>query len=256
MEYPDCGAACADLLDNILKTQVAAEDTAAFIAEPVLGEGGFIVPPKEYFQKIAEICKENNIVFIADEIQSGLGRTGKMFAMEHFGAVPDLVTVAKSLAAGMPLSGVIGRREILDAPHAGGLGGTYSGNPVSLRAALAVLDIFEEEDLLSRAKTLGDLMRRRFEEWEKRYELIGQVRGLGPMLALELVRDRETREPAVEATTGVIKAALDRSLILLSCGTFGNVVRTLVPLVISDDQLETGLTAMEESIAVVQREMG
>jgi len=248
LEYPGCGTACADFLELFLKTQLAAEDTAALIAEPVMGEGGFITPPADYFQKISRICRDNGIVFIADEIQSGFGRTGRMFALEHFGAEPDLVTVAKSLAAGMPLSGVVGRKEILDSPHAGGLGGTYSGNPVSLRAALAVLSIFEEEDLLARAEVLGRRLRGRFDEWAERYQIIGQVRGLGPMLGLELVRDRLTKEPAAQETARVVKLALDKGLILLSCGTFGNVIRVLMPLVITDDQLEQGLAVMEEAI--------
>jgi len=256
LEYPGCSTACAEALSLFLKTQLSAEDTAAFIAEPVLGEGGFIVPPKDYFQKVASICRENGIVFIADEIQSGFGRTGRMFALEHFEAEPDLITVAKSLAAGMPLSGVIGRKEILDAPHVGGLGGTFSGNPVSLRAALAVLDIFEEEDLLARARILGQRLRERFDEWAERYQIIGQVRGLGPMIGLELVKNRGTKEPAVEETARVVRLALEKGLILISCGTFGNVVRTLVPLVVSDEQLEQGLAVMEEAIAEADREAG
>ncbi len=255
LEYPGCGTACAEALNLFLETQLSPEDTAAFIAEPVLGEGGFIVPPRDYFKKIARICRDNGIVFIADEIQSGMGRTGRMFALEHFGAEPDLVTVAKSLAAGMPLSGVVGRKEILDAPHQGGLGGTYSGNPVSLRAALAVLDIFEEENLLAKAEILGQRLRRRFEEWAERYRIIGQVRGLGPMLGLELVRDRKTKEPAKEEAARVTQLALEKGLILLSCGTFGNVIRTLIPLVISDDQLDLGLAVMEEAIAQADREI-
>jgi 4-aminobutyrate aminotransferase/(S)-3-amino-2-methylpropionate transaminase len=256
LEYPGCSTACAEELSLLLKTRLSAEDTAAFIAEPVLGEGGFIVPPKDYFQKVADICREEGIVFIADEIQSGMGRTGRMFALEHFEAEPDLITVAKSLAAGMPLSGVIGRKEILDAPHVGGLGGTFSGNPVSLRAALAVLDAFEEEDLLARARFLGQSLRARFDQWAQRYRIIGQVRGLGPMLGLELVKDRETKEPAPEETAKVLRLALERGLILLSCGTFGNVVRILAPLVISDQELEQGLAVMEEAIAETNKEAG
>ena len=251
LEQPGCGTACAEALDRFLKTQLAPEDAAAFIAEPVLGEGGFIVPPADYFQKIAAICRANDIVFIADEIQSGFGRTGRMFALEHFGAIPDLVTVAKSLAAGMPLSGVVGRREILDAPHAGGLGGTYAGNPVSLRAALAVLDVFEEENLLAKAEALGRRLRERCDQWAERYRIIGQVRGLGPMVGLELVRDRQTKAPAAEETLRVVRLALEKGLILLPCGTFGNVIRMLMPLVITAEQLDRGLTILEEAIAEV-----
>ncbi len=255
LEHPGCGTACADLLEQFLKTQLAPEDTAAFIAEPVLGEGGFITPPKDYFQKTARICSKHGIVFIADEVQSGFGRTGRMFASEHFGVEPDLITVAKSLAAGMPLSGVIGRKSILNAPHPGGLGGTYSGNPVSLQAAMAVLDIFEKEDILARSEGLGRRLRKCFDEWAGRFQIIGQVRGLGPMLGLELVKDRQSKEPAVAETTRVIQLALEKGLILLSCGTFDNVIRVLMPLTIDDDHLETGLAAMEETIYEVDKEM-
>lgn len=249
LDYPGCGTACADLLERFLKTQLAPEDAAAFMAEPVLGEGGFITPPPDYFDKTADICRRYGILFIADEIQSGFGRTGKMFAMEHYGAVPDMVTVGKSIAGGLPLSGVIGRREVLNAPHVGGLGGTYGGNPISLRAALAVLEIFEEEDLLARAEELGKVMRRRFEAWAERYEVIGEVRGLGPMLGLELVKDRRSKEPGADEAGKVAAWSLEKGLIVLTCGTYGNVVRVLVPLVIEEEQLARGLEILEEAVS-------
>lgn len=250
--YPACDTFCAESLKEFFVSNVAPESTAALIAEPVLGEGGFIVPPPPYFGRIAEICRENGILFIADEIQSGMGRTGRMFAMEHYGVDPDLVTVAKSLAAGLPLGGVVGRKDVLNAPHVGGLGGTFGGNPVACRAALAVLDVFDEEDLLARAVRLGRKVRERFDAWAARYELIGEVRGLGPMLALELVKDRQTKEPAPEEAKALTEFCLEHGLILITCGTYGNVVRTLMPLVIADDELERGLSIMEEGFDALE----
>ena len=248
LKYPGCDVACADHLKSFFINHVAAESTAALIVEPITGEGGFITPPPEYFPKLSKICRDNGIVFIADEIQTGMGRTGKMFAMEHWGVEPDLVTVAKSLAGGMPLSAVVGRQEIMNAPQVGGLGGTYGGNPVCCRAALAVLDVFEEEKLLDKAEALGKKLRQRFDELQGRYEIIGEVRGKGPMLALELVKDRETKEPATAEAKALVKYCYERGLIILSCGNFGNVIRTLMPLVITDEQLERGLGIMEEGL--------
>ncbi|NTU49113.1 MAG: 4-aminobutyrate--2-oxoglutarate transaminase [Syntrophobacteraceae bacterium] len=249
LEYPRCDVACADYLKDFFITNVAAESTAAVIVEPITGEGGFITPPPEYFPKLAQICKDNGIVFIADEIQSGMGRTGKMFAIEHWGVEPDLVTCAKSLAAGMPLSAVIGRKEMMDEPQVGGLGGTYGGNPVCCRAALAVLEVFEEERLLEKAELLGKKLRARFEAWQKQYPIIGEVRGIGPMQGLELVRDPVTKEPAADEAKALVRACYENGLLLLSCGNFSNVIRTLMPLVITDEQLERGLTIMEEALS-------
>jgi len=190
-------------------------------------------------------------VFVADEIQSGIGRTGRMFAMEHWGIEPDLVLSAKSLAAGMPLSAVIGRAEMMNAPQVGGLGGTYGGNPVCCRAALAVLEIFEEERLIERARILGEKRRERVEAMQKRLEIIGDVRGLGPMLALELVKDRENKEPAPDAAKALVKFCYEKGLVVLSCGNFSNVIRTLMPLVITDEQLDRGLTILEEGLSLI-----
>jgi len=212
-----------------------------------------VTPPPEYFPKLIKICHDNGIVFIDDEIQSGMGRTGKMFAVNHWKVEPDLVTVAKSLAAGMPLSAVIGRKEVMDAVHPSGVGGTYGGNPVACRAALAVLDIIEEENLLQRAEALGKKLRERFDTLQKEYELIGDVRGMGAMLALELVKDRETKEPAAEEAKALVKFCFEKGLILLSCGNFGNVIRTLMPLVITDEDLERGLAIMEEGLLALQK---
>jgi 4-aminobutyrate aminotransferase/(S)-3-amino-2-methylpropionate transaminase len=253
LKYPSCNVACADYLNEFFISHVAAETTAALIVEPVQGEGGFVTPPPEYFPKLIKICHDNGIVFIDDEIQSGMGRTGKMFAVNHWKVEPDLVTVAKSLAAGMPLSAVIGRKEVMDAVHPSGVGGTYGGNPVACRAALAVLDIIEEENLLQRSEALGKKLRERLDALQKEYELIGDVRGMGPMLALELVKDRETKDPAAEEAKALVKFCFEKGLILLSCGNFGNVIRTLMPLIIEDDQLERGLAIMEEGLAALSK---
>jgi 4-aminobutyrate aminotransferase / (S)-3-amino-2-methylpropionate transaminase / 5-aminovalerate transaminase len=253
LKYPSCGVACADYLKDFFISNVAAESTAALIVEPITGEGGFVTPPPEYFPKLIQICRDNGIVFVADEIQTGMGRTGKMFAMEHWGVEPDLVTVAKSLAGGMPLSAVVGRKEMMDAPQVGGLGGTYGGNPICCQAALAVLDVFEEEQLLARAESLGGKLKQRFESFQDRFEIIGEVRGKGPMLALELVKDRETREPAADQAKALVKYCYEKGLIILSCGNFGNVIRTLMPLVITDEQLERGLAIMEEGLGALTR---
>ena len=253
LKYPSCNVACADYLNEFFISHVAAETTAALIVEPVQGEGGFVTPPPEYFPKLIKICHDNGIVFIDDEIQSGMGRTGKMFAVNHWKVEPDLVTVAKSLAAGMPLSAVIGRKEVMDAVHPSGVGGTYGGNPVACRAALAVLDIIEEENLLQRSEALGKKLRERLDTLQKEYELIGDIRGMGPMLAMELVKDRETKEPAAEEAKALVKFCFDKGLIILSCGNFGNVIRTLMPLIIEDDQLERGLAIMEEGLAALSK---
>jgi 4-aminobutyrate aminotransferase/(S)-3-amino-2-methylpropionate transaminase len=253
LEYPGCDVACADHLKEFFISHVAAEKTAAIIAEPITGEGGFITPPPEYFPKLINICRDNGILFIADEIQTGMGRTGRMFAMEHWNVAPDLMTVAKSLAAGMPLSAVVGRKEMMEVVHPFGLGGTYGGNPVACRAGLAVMEIFEEENLLQAAETLGKKLKKRFDAFQKEFELIGEVRGMGPMLALELVKDRETKEPATDEAKALVKFCYDKGLIILSCGNFGNVIRTLMPLVITDELLERGLAIMEEGLTFLSK---
>ena len=246
--YPSCQCACADYLSDFFY-EIPPDMLAAVVVEPVQGEGGFIAPPKEYFPKLEKICKDNGILFIADEIQSGMGRTGgKMFAMEHWGVEPDLTIIAKSLAAGMPLSAVVGRQEIMDSVHPGGIGGTYGGNPVSCAAALAVLEVFEEEKLLERGERLGEKLRRYFMDLKSRHELIGDVRGLGPMLALELVKDRTSKEPASVETAAVVKYAIEKGLNLLSCGDYGNVIRTIMPLVITDQQLEKAVSILDDAL--------
>jgi len=243
--YPSCNLRCAEALNDFFINQVAADQVAAIIAEPVQGEGGFIVPPKDYFKRVKEICEENGIVFIMDEIQAGMGRTGHLFASEYFEIEPDIILTAKSLAAGMPLSAVTGKTEIMNAPHVGGLGGTYGGNPVSCAAALAVFETIEEENLIEKGKKLGEEVRLAFNKLKEKYEIIGDVRGLGPMLALELVKDRETREPAADEAKLLVKLAFEKGLILLSCGNFGNVIRTLMPISIERVQLEKGLAILD-----------
>jgi 4-aminobutyrate aminotransferase/(S)-3-amino-2-methylpropionate transaminase len=251
LTYPGCQVACADHLNEFFINHVAPEKTAAIVVEPITGEGGFITPPPEYFPKLAKICRDNGILFISDEIQTGMGRTGKMFAMEHWSVEPDLITVAKSLAAGMPLSAVVGKKDIMETVHPFGLGGTYGANPIACRAGLAVLEIFEEEDLLNTAQALGRKIKKRFDAFQQAYELVGDVRGMGAMLALELVKNRETKVPAADEAKALVKYCYDRGLIILSCGNFGNVIRTLMPLVITDDELNRGLAILEEGLATL-----
>lgn len=248
LTYPACDIACVDYLEEFFTSHVAPESTAAVIAEPIQGEGGFITPPPEYFPKLLKITQKYDIALIIDEVQTGVGRTGKFFAIEHWGIEPDLITSAKSLAGGMPLSAVTGREEMLNKIHVGGLGGTFSGNPISCRAGLAVLDILLEDGLLEKGKNLGEKILPRFKEFQEKYEIVGDVRGKGPMLAIELVRDRETKEPAKDEADKLLRLCYDKGLVLLSCGTFGNVIRTLMPLVITDEQLERGLAILEECL--------
>ena len=245
---PDAREALARL-EQMLDTYLPAEHVAAIVIEPQLGEGGFVPASREYMQGLRALCDRTGIVLVADEVQTGFGRTGRMFAMEHFGVEPDLMTVAKSIAAGLPLSGVIGRAEIMDGPHAGAIGGTYIGNPVAQAAALAVLDVFEEESLLERAGVIGDRIRERMLSWQARWPTIGDVRGLGAMLAIEIVADPGTKEPAPDVARAVIDAALERGLILLKAGTYGNCIRVLCPLTIEDAVLDEALGVWEEALA-------
>jgi 4-aminobutyrate aminotransferase / (S)-3-amino-2-methylpropionate transaminase / 5-aminovalerate transaminase len=237
-----------DALERSLSTVVPAEHIACVVIEPQLGEGGFMPASQEYMDGLRRFCDRHGIVLVADEVQTGFGRTGKMWAIEHYGIEPDLITVAKSIAAGLPLSGVLGRAAIMDAPAEGGVGGTYVGNPVALAAGLAVLDVFEQEGLVERAAELGETMRPRMHEWQARFEPIGDVRGLGAMLALDLVLDRDTKEPAPELATAVVEEALARGLLLLKAGIYGNCIRVLCPLTISDAELAEALDAWEQAL--------
>ena len=250
-KYPECDLECADHLEQVFINSVAAEETAAIIVEPVQGEGGFIAPPKEYFQRLKSICEKNNVLFIADEIQSGIGRTGHMFAMDYYGVEPDITTTAKSLAAGMPLSAVVGKKEIMDAVHPSGIGGTYGGNPLCCEAALAVFDIFESENLLEKAVQLGQTLENRFVKLQQKYDIIGDIRGLGPMIAMELVKDKVEKEPATDETKQLVSYCFKKGLLILGCGTYGNVIRFLMPLVITDEQLEAGLHILEDGFAEI-----
>ena len=224
---------------------------AAVIAEPVLGEGGFVVPPRDYFRILHDICRKHGIVFIADEVQSGIARTGKWFASEHFGIEPDLITMAKSLGGGMPLAAVTGRAEIMDAPGVGSLGGTFAGNPLSCVAALAALETIERDGLLGRSAAIGQRFQERARGWQNKWDLIGDVRGLGAMCAIELVRDAATREPAETETRQIAQYCYEHGLITITAGTYNNVMRILVPLVISDQQFDEGLDVIQAALGAV-----
>jgi 4-aminobutyrate aminotransferase/(S)-3-amino-2-methylpropionate transaminase len=246
LEYPSCEIDCAYFLKEFFHTHISAENVAALIVEPVLGEGGFVVPPREYFGILYRICKENGIVFVADEVQTGFGRTAKMFAVEHYEVDPDIIILAKSIAGGLPLSAVTGKAELMDHPQSGGLGGTFAGNPVACSAALTVLDQFKKLDLLRRAEGIGKKVLGKFKEFQEKYQVIGDVRGLGPMVGMELVMDRKTKEPATALTKRLINLCREKGLLMISAGTHSNIIRSLMPLVITDDQLEEGLKILEE----------
>jgi 4-aminobutyrate aminotransferase/(S)-3-amino-2-methylpropionate transaminase len=235
-------------LRRAFKTQVAAETVAAIVVEPVQGEAGFIPAPRAFMEGLRQVCDEHGIVLVVDEVQTGFGRTGRLFAIEHYGIEPDLMTVAKSIAGGLPLSGVLGKARIMDAPGDSAVGGTFVGNPVAQAAALAVLDVIEEEGLVERADALGETMRTRMLAWQERFAAIGDVRGLGAMLAIELVRDRETKEPAAELATRVAESAFQRGLLLLKAGVDGNCIRVLAPLVLTDAELDEALGVWEEAL--------
>ena len=238
-------------LENAFKRIVAPESVAAVIAEPVLGEGGFVVPPRDYFRILHGICRKHGIVFIADEVQSGIGRTGKWFASEHFGIEPDLITTAKSLGGGLPIAAVTGRAEIMDAPGVGGLGSTFAGNPLSCVAALAAIETIEKEGLLARSTAIGKRFEERARGWQKKWPLVGDVRGLGAMCAIELVRNPDTREPADTETKEVARYCYEHGLITITAGTYDNIMRILVPLAVSDEQFDEGLGVLEAALTSV-----
>jgi 4-aminobutyrate aminotransferase/(S)-3-amino-2-methylpropionate transaminase len=249
-EYRGVTAAAAlAALDRAFVDQVAPDSVAAIVVEPVQGEGGFVVAPQEFMTGLRAACDKHGIVLIADEVQTGFGRTGRFFACEHYGVEPDLVCVAKSIAMGLPLSGVLGRAEIMDAGAPGAVGGTYVGNPVAQAAALAVLDVFESEGLVERSGQIGEVVRARMLSWQERWPVIGDVRGLGAMLAIEFVSDPSTRTPAPELARAVIDEALARGLLLISCGVHSNCIRELAPLVITDAELDEALGVWEEALA-------
>lgn len=239
--------------EEFFKADAAADEIGAVIMEPVQGEGGFIVPSKKFVQGVKKICEMNNILFIADEIQTGFGRTGQLFGMNNFDVAPDLITMSKSLAAGMPLSAVTGRADIMDTPDIGQLGGTFAGSPMSCAASLAVLDVIEEENIVKRGQNVGKKLMTAFQSLQNKYDIIGDVRGLGAMCAMELVDDRKTKSPATEKTAEIVKYCWQHGLFALSAGMHSNVLRFLPPLIISEDELKEGLTILESAFESVTR---
>jgi 4-aminobutyrate aminotransferase/(S)-3-amino-2-methylpropionate transaminase len=238
-------------LEDVFSSAVAPERVAAVLIEPVLGEGGFVQAPAAFLRELRALTERYGILLIVDEVQTGYGRTGRFLAIEHSGVTPDLVVVAKSLAAGFPLSGVVGRAEVMDAPDPGGLGGTYGGNPVACAAALAVLDVMRDERLPERAARMGEVLEERMRGWAADYPLIGDVRVLGAMAGIELVTDHLTQKPAAAETARVLASARERGLIVLRAGIHSNVIRTLMPLTIPDEQLDAGLDILEAALAEV-----
>jgi 4-aminobutyrate aminotransferase / (S)-3-amino-2-methylpropionate transaminase / 5-aminovalerate transaminase len=251
LKYPSCDLYCARHLEDTFKRVVANEEVAAVIAEPVLGEGGFVAPPPDYFKVLIDLCHEHGVLFIADEIQSGFGRTGALFASERYGIEPDLIVTAKSLGGGLPLAAITGRAEIMDAPGPGGLGGTFAGNPLACAAALATLDLFENTNLLAHANELGDRFQRRAREWQRRWPIVGDVRGLGGMQAIELVKSQEAKTPASDETKQITRYCYEHGLITITAGSYSNVIRVLVPLVATNQQMDEGLDVLESALAAV-----
>jgi 4-aminobutyrate aminotransferase/(S)-3-amino-2-methylpropionate transaminase len=240
-------------IDALFKYDVEPSRVAAIILEPVQGEGGFYIAPPAFAQRLRALCDQHGILLIADEVQTGAGRTGTWLACEQWGVAPDLITMAKSMAGGMPLSAIIGRAEVMDAPAVGGLGGTYAGNPVAVASALAVLEVFEQEHLLARSRALGDRLQLGLRALAARHGAIGDVRGLGAMVAIELFKPGAPRQPDPDLTRRVVAEAAQRGLVLLSCGVYGNVIRILVPLVASDALLEEGLAVLDEALHAASR---
>ena len=240
-----------EALEQLFKYEVEPARVAAIIIEPVLGEGGFYAAPPEFIQSLRALCDKHGIVFIADEIQTGFARTGRMFAMEHYGVEPDLMTMAKSLANGLPLAAIVGKSQIMDAPTPGGLGGTYAGSPVACAAALAVLEVMEKENLPARANQLGELVMRRLRTLQSKLTCIGDVRGLGAMVAMELVRNRDAHAPDADLAKALVQRSAANGLILLSCGVYGNVIRFLMPLTAADIIVNEGMDILERSLQEV-----
>ncbi len=247
---------CIKNLEHAFIAQVDPESVAAFIIEPVLGEGGFIQMPAPFMQNIRELCDKHGIVMIADEIQSGSGRTGKLFAIEHTGIVPDVMTIAKSLGAGMPVSAVVGRAEIMDCTHLGGIGGTYGGSPVAAVAAIEALKILSSDEFLSRAKHVGNLIKSTLDTWKEKFALVGDVRGIGAMCLVEFVKDKTTKEPDMEIALEILKDAVAHGIILIRAGLYSNCIRLLPPIVMSDAQLHEGLAVLESAIAGAYEKRG
>lgn len=255
-EYPNCGLSCLDYIKSwFVHVRTPLDRVAAFIIEMVQGEGGFIVPPVEYVRELRKLLDENGVLLIDDEVQAGWGRTGKMWAVEHFGVEPDIVVTAKAIANGLPLSAIIGRADLMDKTHPGSFGGTYGGNPVACAVALKVIEIFQRDNIVERARRLGEIVRKRLVEIYEKYELIGDVRGLGLMQAIELVLDRRTKKPATKETVKVLERAREKGLLLLRAGLFLNVIRVHPPITIEDELLQKGLDVLEESVREVSMEV-
>ena len=249
----DYAEECLEKLRTMLKTTIAPEQIACLIVEPLQGEGGFVVPSSKYMQGLQKICNDNGIVFIVDEVQAGFARTGKMFAYEHYGIIPDIVTMSKSIAAGVPLSAVVGRKEIMDSACVGGIGGTYGGSPLACVAALKVIEKIEKENLCEKAFKLGEYIMGRLNEMKEKYEVIGEVRGLGSMIGLEFVKDRETKEPAPEMVKEIINSCFKEGVILINAGLLGNVIRFLPPLVMTMEQAKYGMNVLDKAISKVTK---
>ena len=246
LEYPGCGFACVEYIRDLLNVEVSPESVAALIVEPVQGEGGFIVPPRDYLKQLRKLCDEFGILMIADEIQTGFGRTGKMFAVEHSSVVPDIMTLAKSIAAGIPLSAVVGKKDIMNSVHPGGIGGTYGGNPVACAAALEVIEIVKES--IPNAIKVGNAIMKRCQEFYDKYEFIGDVRGLGLMIALEFVKNRGTKEPDKDICSEIIQNCAKKGLLLLKAGIYDNVIRFLPPITIEEEVADKAMDILEETL--------
>ncbi len=251
MAAESLGGSCVEAIRQLFKTTVPADKVAGILVEPVQGEGGFVVPPPDFLPSLRRLCDQYQIPLIADEVQTGFGRTGKMFGIEHVGVEPDLIVLAKTLGGGLPLGAVVGRSELMDAANPGGLGGTFGGNPVACAAALAVIDVLIDEKLPERGARLGERALSRMRAWSERFDIIGDVRGVGAMVAMELVTDRATREPAAGKTNDVLRYCHGHGLVLLKAGLNDNVIRLLFPLVISEQDLDRGLDILEEALASV-----
>lgn len=245
----DCAESCADYFENMLHTSLSPEMVACVVIEPVQGEGGFIPLPTRYLERMQEICHKNNILLVIDEVQAGFGRTGKLFSCQHADIEPDLITMSKSIAAGMPLSAVVGKEEIMDAPIPGAIGGTFAGNPVSCAAALKVLEKMENEDLPGKAEKLGAYLMNRMNAMKEKFAVIGDVRGQGAMIGMEFVKDRSAKGPHPEFVSKVLELCLEKGVILINAGLYGNCIRFLPPLVMTEQQAEYGMDKLEEAIA-------
>ena len=251
MAAESLGGSCVEAVRQLFKTTVPADRVAGILVEPVQGEGGFVVPPPDFLPGLRQLCNEHQIPLIADEVQTGFGRTGKMFAVEHSGVEPDLIVLAKTLGGGLPLGAVVGRSELMDATNPGGLGGTFGGNPVACAAALAVIDVLLDERLPERGIRLGERALARMRGWMERFRIIGEVRGIGAMVAMELVVDRATREPAATLTNEILRYCHAHGLVPLKAGLYDNVIRLLFPLVIGEQELDRGLDILEEALSAV-----